>query len=60
MPPTIVRAIERKYRSTGSPSTVEYVEYAGRTHRLVSQDGWEEIADHALAWAVGHATASVT
>lgn len=59
VPPTIVRAIEKKYRSTGSPAVVEYKEYAGRTHRLVSQDGWEEIADYALTWAVAHATASV-
>jgi pimeloyl-ACP methyl ester carboxylesterase len=59
VPPTIVRAIEKKYRSTGSPAIVEYKEYAGRTHRLVSQNGWEEIADYALTWAVAHATASV-
>ncbi|GAA2940909.1 alpha/beta fold hydrolase [Microbacterium luteolum] len=62
VPPAIVRAIEKKYRSTGSPAIVERKEYAGRTHRLVSQDGWEEIADEALAWAVSHAaqpTASV-
>ena len=59
VPPTIVRAIEKKYRSTGSPAIVEYKEYAGRTHRLVRQDGWEEIADYALTWAVAHATASV-
>jgi pimeloyl-ACP methyl ester carboxylesterase len=59
VPPTIVRAIEKKYRSSGSPAVVDYKEYAGRTHRLVSQDGWEEIADYALTWAVTHATASV-
>ncbi|WP_341955771.1 alpha/beta fold hydrolase [Microbacterium sp. LWH13-1.2] len=59
VPPTIVRAIEKKYRSTGSPAVVERKEYAGRTHRLVSQDGWEEIADYALTWAVAHATASI-
>ncbi|WP_091227991.1 alpha/beta hydrolase [Microbacterium sp. 3J1] len=59
LPPAIVRAIEKKYRSTGSPAVIEYKEYAGRTHRLVSQDGWEEIADYALTWAVAHASASV-
>lgn len=57
VPPAIGRAIVRKYRSTGSPAIVDYKEYPGRTHRLVSQDGWEEIADHALTWAVSHATA---
>jgi len=59
VPPAIGRAIVKKYRSSGSPAIVDYKEYAGRTHRLVSQDGWEEIADHALTWAVAHATASV-
>lgn len=59
VPPTIVRAIERKYLSTGSPAVVERREYPGRTHRLVSQDGWEEIADFALTWAVTHSSASV-
>ncbi|WP_431075118.1 alpha/beta hydrolase [Microbacterium phyllosphaerae] len=59
VPPAIGRAIVKKYRSSGSPAIVEYKEYAGRTHRLVSQDGWEEIADYALTWAVAHATASV-
>jgi len=58
VPPTIVRAIEKKYRSTGSPAIVERKEYAGRTHRLVSQDGWEEIADYALSWAVAHSSAA--
>lgn len=58
VPPTIVRAIEKKYRSTGSPAVVERKEYAGRTHRLVSQDGWEQIADESLAWAVQHAAAA--
>jgi len=55
VPPAIVKAINKKY--TG-PATVDYKEYAGRTHRLVSQDGWEEIADYALSWAVSHATVS--
>jgi len=55
VPPAIGRAIVKKYRSSGSPAIVEYREYPGRTHRLVSQEGWEEIADDALAWATEHA-----
>jgi pimeloyl-ACP methyl ester carboxylesterase len=58
VPPAIGKAIVKKYRATGSPAVVEYREYAGRTHRLVSQTGWEEIADGALAWATAHATAT--
>ncbi|MFK0239787.1 alpha/beta hydrolase [Microbacterium sp. NPDC090281] len=59
VPPAIGRAITQKYRSTGSPAVVDYKEYSGRTHRLVSQDGWEEIADDALGWAVAHTTTPV-
>lgn len=55
VPPAIARAIVAKYRSSGSTATVDYREYPGRTHRLVSQDGWEQLADDALAWATSHA-----
>ncbi|MCU1439720.1 MAG: alpha/beta hydrolase [Rhodoglobus sp.] len=54
VPPVIGRAIVKKYASTGSPSVVEYKEFAGRTHRIVSQQGWEEVAAYALDWAVKH------
>jgi len=50
VPPVIGRAIVKKYTS----GTVDYREFAGRTHRIVSQAGWEEVADYALAWAVEH------
>ncbi len=51
VPPAIGRAILKKY--TG-PATVDYREFAGRTHRIVSQEGWEEVADYALSWALEH------
>lgn len=54
VPPAIGRAIVKKYRSGGSPAVVEYREYPGRTHRLVSQDSWEQIADETLEWATAH------
>ena len=57
MPPAIGRAIVKKYRASGSPAVIDYREFPGRTHRLVSQDGWEEIAEYALTWAVEHAKA---
>lgn len=57
VPPAIGRAIVKKYRSTGSPAVVDYREFPGRTHRIVSQDGWEEVADYALEWATSHAAA---
>ncbi|WP_067540765.1 alpha/beta hydrolase [Nocardia crassostreae] len=51
-PPAIQKAALRKY--SRGPALVERVEFAGRTYRLVSQDGWEEIADYALDWALRH------
>jgi len=55
VPPAIGRALVARYRRSGSPALVEYLEFPGRTHRIVSQDGWEEVADYALQWARAHA-----
>jgi non-heme chloroperoxidase len=52
-PPAIQKATLRKYAA--GPSLVERIEYPGRTHRIVSQEGWEEVADHALEWSMRHA-----
>lgn len=52
VPPAIGKAIVKKYAATGSPAVVDYKEFPGRTHRIVSQDGWEEVADYALDWAL--------
>jgi len=49
-PAAIQKATLKKY-SAGS-ATVERVEFPGRSHRIVSQDGWEEVADFALHWAL--------
>lgn len=54
VPPAIGRAIVKKYAASGSPAVVDYREFPGRTHRIVSQDGWAEVADYALDWAVAH------
>ena len=38
----------RKYaRST---AVTDYREFPGRTHWIVGQPGWEEVADHGLDW----------
>ena len=50
VPPKIGEAIVKKYSS----GVVDYKTFAGRTHRIVSQKGWEEVADYALDWAVSH------
>lgn len=51
-PPAIQKALLKKYAQ--GPSLVHRQEFPGRTHRLVSQSGWEEIADYALDWALQH------
>lgn len=58
VPPAIGKAIVKKYNASGSPAIVEYKEYTGRTHRIVSQDGWQEVADYAINWAVSRSNAS--
>lgn len=37
-----------------APSATELKEYPGRTHFMAGMDGWEEIADYALNWALEH------
>jgi len=53
-PPRLNRKVLELQR--GAPSATELKEYAGRTHFMAGMDGWEEIADYALDWAVAHAT----
>ena len=33
------------------PAIVQYKEFHGRTHHIVDQTGWEEVADYSLEWA---------
>src|SRR5215204_1199295 len=42
-----------------SSATTDYHEFPGRSHYTVGQDGWEEVADYALEWAVEHANRPV-
>jgi pimeloyl-ACP methyl ester carboxylesterase len=41
-----------------APSTTELKEYPGRPHFMAGLDGWEELADVALNWALDHAGAA--
>ncbi len=54
VPPAIGKAIVKKYQGSGSSAVVEYKQFPGRTHRIVSQDGWEDVADFALEWSMTH------
>ena len=53
MPPAVNQSNAKHYRHTNS--VTDYKEFPGRSHYTVGQDGWEEVADYALEWAVEHA-----
>ena len=54
VPPVTAKATVRYYQKRSNAVT-EYKEFAGRTHFLAGQEGWEEVADYALDWALRHA-----
>lgn len=43
-----------------SQAVTEYKEVPGRSHFTIGQEGWEEVADYALDWAVEHARMPAT
>jgi alpha-beta hydrolase superfamily lysophospholipase len=49
IPPSIVKANVRAYRR--SAALTEYKEFPDRTHFIVAQPGWQEVANFALDWA---------
>jgi pimeloyl-ACP methyl ester carboxylesterase len=49
-PPSINRTIARLQHR--SKSITAYKEFAGRSHFILGQPGWEEVADFALDWAL--------
>lgn len=52
MPPKVQASNAKHYKAAGT--VTEVVEFPGRSHLLPAQEGWEEVADHALAWALDH------
>lgn len=48
IPASLNKSNYAKYRS--SPSVTDFKEFAGRTHFIIGQQGWEEVADYVLAW----------
>jgi len=50
---SVNRSNVKHYRHT-KPVT-DYREYLGRSYYTVGQEGWEEVADYALDWAVENA-----
>jgi pimeloyl-ACP methyl ester carboxylesterase len=53
IPPSVTTAIHHENHKN-SAALVEYVEYPDRPH-FPGVPGWEEVADHALSWAVDNA-----
>jgi pimeloyl-ACP methyl ester carboxylesterase len=51
MPPKIQQSNAKHYKGAGTVTEVK--EFEG-PHLLPSRDGWEEVADYALEWAVAH------
>jgi pimeloyl-ACP methyl ester carboxylesterase len=49
VPPYVVRANARAYRN--SLAITEYMEFPGRTHFIICQSGWQQVANFALDWA---------
>jgi hypothetical protein len=47
-PPSLNKANYEKYRQ--SSSVTDFKEFTGRTHFIIRQTGWEEVADYVLAW----------
>src|SRR3712207_5508031 len=56
MPPAVNQSNAKHYRHAKSPT--DYREFEGRSHYgVIGGEGWEEVADYALEWAVEHASA---
>jgi pimeloyl-ACP methyl ester carboxylesterase len=49
--PAMVRMNYRKYR--GSPARTDYHEFTGRTHWVIAEPGWEDIAAYVERWIEG-------
>ncbi len=47
-PPAVVKANVRAYRR--SAATTAYHEFPDRTHFIIGQSGWQEVANYALDW----------
>lgn len=51
IPPSLNRANASRYPA--SAGTTDFKEFSGRTHWIIAEEGWQEVADHALAWLGG-------
>ena len=56
-PPSLVSSNAKKYAKSSAVTDYELVE--GRSHFILGQTGWEDVADLALEWALRQSPASV-
>jgi pimeloyl-ACP methyl ester carboxylesterase len=54
MPAALNQKNFRKYQA--SSGVTEYKEFPGRSHYIIAEKGWEEVADFALNWALTQTT----
>ncbi|GAB3895617.1 alpha/beta hydrolase [Microbispora bryophytorum] len=52
MPPKVQASNAKHYKAPGT--VTEHAIFPGRSHLMPAQDGWEEVADYALTWALDH------
>jgi pimeloyl-ACP methyl ester carboxylesterase len=53
MPPSVNKSNAHHYQAPGT--ITDYHEFPGRSHWTCAEPGWEQVADHALDWALRHA-----
>ncbi len=58
MPPKVQRSNAKHYKADGLVTEVK--EYPAMAHLLPAQEGWQEVADYALDWALSHARSGRT
>ena len=58
MPAALNRKNFKKYQA--SSAVTEYKEFPGRSHYIIAEKGWEEVAGYALNWTATKATTTQT
>jgi pimeloyl-ACP methyl ester carboxylesterase len=58
VPAVIDKSTADHYAKSGA--VTDYKLFPGRSHWTIAEPGWEEVADYALDWAVGHARTTAT
>jgi pimeloyl-ACP methyl ester carboxylesterase len=56
VPAVVDKAAARRFER--SDAVTVFKEFPGRSHYTIGQEGWEEVADFALDWALEHAAAA--